>query len=220
MKITAIPAGDGAGTPASGNTRPASSGRPESRRPASASASTSPSASASTSASPRVLHVIHSLRCGGLERILIAVANGLSRRGCPQAICCQHERGALGDAVEAEVDQFVLGAGANDPRTPFRLRRLIRQWRPDVVHSEDFSVWGECAAALAYRGSPAHMHTFHGFLDTPPRRWRGLGCVLGAMTDALHAVSVGVAREVSDTFSIPIDRVGLLRNRQPPARYL
>jgi len=160
----------------------------------------------------RVLHVIHSLRRGGLERVLIAVANGLAQRGVPQAICCQHELGALRDAVDSAVDLFVLGAGPNDPRTPFRLRRIIRDWCPDVVHSEDFSVWAECVAALRWKGSPFHMHTFHGFLETPPRRWRGLGRVLAGMTHDLYAVSHGVADQVAETFNIPVSRVKLLQN--------
>lgn len=161
---------------------------------------------------PRVLHVIHSLRRGGLERVLIAVANGLTKRGIPQAICCQHELGALRDAVDSEVDLFVLRAGPNDPRTPFRLRRIIRDWRPDVLHSEDFSVWAECVAALRCKGSPFHMHTFHGFLETPPRRWRGLGRILAGMTHDLYAVSHVVAKQVAETFTIPVSRVNLLQN--------
>lgn len=161
---------------------------------------------------PRVLHVIHSLRRGGLERVLIAVANGLNKRGFRQAICCQHELGALRDAVDSEVDLFVLGAAPNDPRTPFRLRRIIRDWRPDVLHSEDFSVWAECVAALRCKGSCAHMHTFHGFLETPPRRWRRLGRILAAMTHDLYAVSRGVAEQVAETFTIPVSRVSLLPN--------
>ena len=156
--------------------------------------------------------MIHSLRCGGLERVLIALANGLSKRGVPQAICCQHELGALGDAVDSDVDLFVLGAGANDPRTPFRLRRITRDWRPDVLHSEDFSVWAECVAALRCKGSPFHMHTFHGFLETPPRRWRGLGRILAALTHDLYAVSSAVAEQVASTFTIPASRISLLQN--------
>ena len=51
----------------------------------------------------RVLHLLHSLRRGGLERVVVSVANGLSRRGLTQGVCCLHQAGPLIEALAPEV---------------------------------------------------------------------------------------------------------------------
>lgn len=85
----------------------------------------------------RVLHVIKGLAAGGAERLLVSMAGA-------RAPDVQFEVGYLmadqTDLVAELLDTgsrvHMLGGdrGMADPRWPFRLLRLVRDRRPDVVH--------------------------------------------------------------------------------------
>lgn len=160
----------------------------------------------------RVLHLVHSLDCGGLERIVVSLANGLNRRGLPQGVCCLHEAGPLGKALDPRVTVFVLGARPNDPGLPLKLRRVYRSFRPGVIDTADFASWPDATLAGLTCPGVKRARAFHGFLAPPPRRWRLAGHLLARWTHHLRAVSHQLALKVADVYRIPLARIEVTPN--------
>jgi len=167
----------------------------------------------------RVLHLLHSLRRGGLERVVVSVANGLNRRRVPQGVCCLHGPGPLLGALDPDVARFVLGARPNDPTLAFRLQRVYRLFRPDVIHTVDFCSWPDATLAAVLSPSIGRVHTFHGFLSRPAARWRWMGRLLARCTDVLQAVSRDAARQAAEHFRVSADRIEVIPNGVDVVRF-
>jgi glycosyltransferase involved in cell wall biosynthesis len=87
---------------------------------------------------PRLLLLITTLTFGGAETQVIRLAIELSRRGWLVKIVCLIDPNAyLNQLAEEQIEVESLGMprGVPDPRAIWRLRRIIRSWRPDIVHS-------------------------------------------------------------------------------------
>ncbi len=88
----------------------------------------------------KILHVIDSLGIGGMERVVIDVANGLDPARFEQVVCCISRRGEAADQLRDEVRCVDLGKGEKADRLmPLKLARIIRRERPDIVHSQSWS---------------------------------------------------------------------------------
>ena len=111
----------------------------------------------------RVLHVVQSLGLGGMEKVLVRVATALSPRGLDFHACCLTERGEQAASFPAPAQVHELGRGEGlSLRSVFRLRRLIRSIRPDVVHTHNIGplLYSSLAKLL---GAPARIvHGEHG----------------------------------------------------------
>ena len=87
----------------------------------------------------RVLQVVPSLGCGGAERMVVNLMTHLNRQRfeVAAAILNASEGGALERKLAEEKFQvWHLGRRPGfDPRIPLRIRKVVRQFRPHVVHS-------------------------------------------------------------------------------------
>src|SRR4051794_12025429 len=84
----------------------------------------------------KVLYVIPSLDYGGAARQLGLLAAGLPRDRFEPRVCVLGRDGPLGTPLRAAgVPVEVLGwTRSFDPRPPWRLRQILRDFRPDVLH--------------------------------------------------------------------------------------
>ncbi len=114
----------------------------------------------------KILHILDSLGVGGMERVLIDVANLLDPQQFEQAICTVTRSGTAAERVESHVKLFDMAKGeARDLAMPFKLVRVIREFQPDLVHTRSWAgVDGALATALAKaRGQRAKLvHSEHG----------------------------------------------------------
>lgn len=85
----------------------------------------------------RVLLLITELDPGGAEKQLFHLATGLDRARFEPRVVCLRGFGAVGEALrKAGVPAETLGMKRKwDVRAPFRLRRIVKEWKPDVLHS-------------------------------------------------------------------------------------
>jgi glycosyltransferase involved in cell wall biosynthesis len=101
----------------------------------------------------RVLEIIPTLVRGGAEKQLTLLAAGLPRDRFDVHVCTLTERGPLQSEIEAaEIPYHHIGkSGKIDPRAYRRLRKLIQEVRPDVVHTWLFAAnaYGRQAAYSA-----------------------------------------------------------------------
>jgi glycosyltransferase involved in cell wall biosynthesis len=157
------------------------------------------------------LHVLDSLHIGGLERVVVSLANGLQQRGLPQTVCCLRQAGPLARELGADVRLVELNARGRDWSLARRLHDLIARISPDVVHGENLGTWSDVVRAA--HGRFPVVQSFHGFLGAGlplPRRF--LVRRLAGQTDQMLAVSHALAAETARRFRIPLDDIVVVPN--------
>jgi len=93
---------------------------------------------------------------------MIDLANELASRH-ELTICCVKRLGALAESVDPRIDIHCLGKGeGNDLQLPFRLARLLREKRIDILHTHNWGVFLEGALAASFAGTAVRVHTVHG----------------------------------------------------------
>ncbi len=124
----------------------------------------------------RVAYVIDSLRRGGAEQLVLTTVQHLDRsRFEPVVIALASPLDLSGEFERAGVEVHVAGlVSPLDLRVVFRLFRIFRRVRPDLIHTHLrlSNVYGRLAAVLA--GVPAVVTSFH-HLDYsywPALTWR------------------------------------------------
>lgn len=164
----------------------------------------------------KILHVIDSLGIGGMERVVIDVANGLDSARFEQVVCCISRRGETAEELRGEVRCIDLGKGDQADRLmPLKLARLIRRERPDIVHSQS---WSGVDAALAILLTPGVklVHSEHGrnYHDlrgqTLLRRLARRGVYQRA--DTVFAISGEVREFYCRQTNFPIERMQVIPN--------
>ena len=163
----------------------------------------------------RVLHVITSLTVGGAERLVLSAACRLAPERFEHAICCLVEPGALAaEAAAAGVPVHTVGAfpGVTRPLAFLRLRRIIKQVAPTIVHThlQSANLYGRLAARLA--GVPLVMATEHNVYAHKPRRYVLVERALARWTDVLIAVSANVQQFLSRQLALPPSAIRVVYN--------
>lgn len=110
----------------------------------------------------RILHVLDSLAVGGMERVVIDVANLLDPERFEQVICCLSRRGEAARHLRPHIRCLDLGKGSRaDYLMPQKIMGVLRRERPDIVHSQSWSGVDAAIATLLMRG-PRMVHSEHG----------------------------------------------------------
>ncbi len=172
----------------------------------------------------RVLHVIDRLGVGGTEVGILKVIQGLSGECFQHRICTIRgfdENFARSQGFEGQIYvagrlnsglQFLLG----------RLARIMRDFRPHIVHSRN---WGAIEAMPAARlsGVPVAIHSEHGYevdmLDGLPSRQRVFRRFAYAGADAVFTVSEQLRSYHSRQAWLPIERFRVLPNGVNTSRF-
>lgn len=155
-------------------------------------------------ASPRsfrplvILHVVHSLKTGGMENGLVNLINLSNHHLFEHRICCLARSGATAAKLQRPVfvDELHFENG-NSVRCFARLVRYIHTIRPDIVHTR---TWGGIDGIIAATVArvPVIVHGEHGFLPEDPyghdlkRRWIRL--LLSPMVNHFITVSHDLQR--------------------------
>lgn len=165
----------------------------------------------------RVLHVIDRMSVGGTEIGILKVIQGLGSECFEHRICTirgydenfSRCRGFQGQVYRAGLlnsgFQFLLG----------RLVRIMRDFRPDIVHSRN---WGAIEAMPAARMSavPAAIHSEHGYevdmLKGLPTRRRVLRRLAYACADVVFTVSHELQSYHARQTWLPEERIRVLPN--------
>lgn len=184
----------------------------------------------------RVLHIIEAT-IGGARRHVVDVCRGLAQRGVDTALVCaalrepamrrdMAELAALGVEVR-ELPMLRAIRPHVDLAHVWELRRVMRELRPDIVHthSSKAGVLGRLASCSA--GVGARVHTPHTFAFL-------FGAMFSSRSRALfrtveHALApstarfVAVSRDEAATFAcagfIPEEKIRVVPNGVEPARF-
>lgn len=112
---------------------------------------------------PLVAHIIYRLDTGGLENGLVNLINRIPVGRYRHAIICLTGYSEFRRRIQrSDVQVYALDKPAgNSPLTLFRLWRLLKRLRPDIVHTRNLAAL-EAALPAALAGVPARIHGEHG----------------------------------------------------------
>jgi sugar transferase (PEP-CTERM/EpsH1 system associated) len=161
------------------------------------------------------LQVVAGLPRGGLENGVVNLLNGLAGDQFAQAVCCLEQRGELAGRVAAGIPIQVLDRARHDPALPLRLARIIRDWRPDLIHCRNWNTWLTTLQAHWLAGRRGTLvWSFHAFVDETayPRRCQIASRLLASSTDQLFAVCRDYAERFAALSKIPRRRFDVLYN--------
>jgi len=115
------------------------------------------------SGEPSVLHVVLSLDCGGLEHVVVQLCERAREEGRRVGVVCLEREGDL--ATQATATGATVTCLDKKPGLQWslrgRLRRLLAEWRPDVVHTHQIGALFYAGPAAKRLGVPT-VHTEHG----------------------------------------------------------
>ena len=144
------------------------------------------------SGEPRVAYVITSSGMGGAEQEVCHLAEEFRRRGWAVAVISMLALEApVADLTALGVQTFSLGMrrGIPDPRAVVKLERILRHWRPDVLHAHmvHANLLGRLSRLIAR--TPFVISTIHN--ENEGAQWRYLAYRL---TDGLSDVTTTVSK--------------------------
>lgn len=179
-----------------------------------------------------VMHLVPMLRVGGMERGVAKLANSHDRQCVRPAICSfMTPDPEVAATLQEGVPLYDLGRrDGNDPAMVWRLVRLLRKTRPDIVHAHSWGTLVEGYAASRLARIPFFVHGEHGTLETRKRNlaiqrwvWRRADRVLSVSARLAErmALIVGFSRERITTIPNGLDhRLYGLGRRQEARRML
>ena len=165
----------------------------------------------------RVLHVVARLGLGGTEHGVLKVLNGLGEEQFEHRLCAV--RGVDADfASRMNVATKAYSAGSAKPGFQFplfRLMRIMKEYRPHIVHTRNFgALEGLFAARLV--NVPVAIHSEHGYeleiLGGLPLRRRILCRALFPMADAVFAVTNELRTYHSEQSWLTAEKIRVIHN--------
>jgi glycosyltransferase involved in cell wall biosynthesis len=144
----------------------------------------------------RILYIIDSLNIGGAEMLLLSMLRGYQAQH--HDLCVAYfTHGPLYDDIRSlNIPVHRLSThGLADPRAVLRTLALIRDWKPEVVHTHliKSDLVGQVAAALA--SVPVRVSSVHSI--NPWRKKRVLSAISRRIASRTHAF-IAVTEEVSE----------------------
>jgi glycosyltransferase involved in cell wall biosynthesis len=111
-----------------------------------------------------VAHVVLSLDCGGLERVVLGLLRAGRGQGQSVSVVCVERPGALAAQAEAAGVRVVSADKPPGLRlgTVRRLEQIFGRLRPDVVHTHQIGPLLYAGPAARAAGVPVVVHTEHG----------------------------------------------------------
>lgn len=119
------------------------------------------------SAPVKVMHLVYTLRTGGMEKNVVKLVNALDPLRVRSAICSCTPADDLKHEVREGVPVHELNRRAgNDIRFVATLARLLRAERPHVLHTHGWGTLVEGYVAARLSGVPRLVHGEHGTTTT------------------------------------------------------
>jgi sugar transferase (PEP-CTERM/EpsH1 system associated) len=169
-----------------------------------------------------VVHVVLSLDVGGLERNVVNQVREGHSLGQRVSVVCLERPGVLAPRVE-ELGGAVVSLDKRPGIRPGlfdRLRRALRRWRPDVVHTHQIPTLFYTGPAARALGRVRVVHTEHGLpLFRDSVRARCVGRLSAAFCDRFFCLTEEMARAVKRYRVARPRKVLLIRNGIEPENY-
>jgi len=164
-----------------------------------------------------ICHVTVGLGIGGIEQLLVDLVSRRDRAKFSYSVCCLVEGGPREEQLKelGAPIHHVHGTSASDPRTLFRLARLFRRLRPDIlhIHCPLYASWVIPAGLLGGVGKiVASVHNTYWHTGAKLAAVRLLAALQRRWVAKTIAVSAAVADYVRAEGCSSADRVTVIHN--------
>jgi sugar transferase (PEP-CTERM/EpsH1 system associated) len=167
---------------------------------------------------PLIAHVVYRLDMGGLENGLVNLINRIPQQRYRHAIVCMTDYSDFHKRIRRDdIRIFAMHkkASGNDSGVFFRLYRLFRQIRPDLVHSRNVGALDSLLPAVL-AGVPSRLHGEHGRdvtdLDGSSARMRWLRRLHRPMVSQYIALSRDLESYLRHGVGVPHERIAQIYN--------
>lgn len=161
----------------------------------------------------KVLQVSLSLGIGGLEKLLVELAIRLNRENFTSVVCCLSEENDLvGILKKNGIKVFFLPKkDCMDFGLIFKLARLLKQEKVDIIHTHDnaANLYGICAAKLA--GVKHVINTEHGFMFIGEGRKKIINRILPLYNKTIACVSEAIRNNLIEG-GLPAQKLTVIPN--------
>jgi glycosyltransferase involved in cell wall biosynthesis len=168
----------------------------------------------------KILHVLPKLDTGGAERVVVEIAEAITRAGQIALIAC--EPGPLAQAaLRAGAEIIDMPLATKSPfamrRNAGRLARLIRERRIDLVHAHSRApAWS--ALWATQRTNTPFVTTYHGaYNENAPLKRRYNAVMAGGAR--VIAVSHFIAKMVRERHGVGDDRLRIIQGGVDPVKF-
>jgi glycosyltransferase involved in cell wall biosynthesis len=169
----------------------------------------------------RVLLLSTSMGMGGADQQLLSAALGLRDRGHEVRIVSLTPLGEMGARARAaglRTDSLEMRRGIPDPRGLARLVRLVRDWRPTVLHSHMLHANLMARAVRLFAPIPAVVSTIHNIYEGGRLRMLGYRLTNG-LVDHMTIISQAAADRFIRERIVPSALLEVVPNGVDTERY-
>ena len=146
----------------------------------------------------KIMHLVLSMDVGGLERVVLSLVGQALAMGHDVSVLCLERPGDLSESVEAlAVKLWCVDKPAGlRLATIGRIEKVLRQVRPEVVHTHQIGALFYGGPAAKRAGVPVVVHTEHGMHFDRSARACWLGWWAARRAQRFFCVSPDIARAV------------------------
>jgi glycosyltransferase involved in cell wall biosynthesis len=159
-----------------------------------------------------VVHVVLNLEAGGLERLVVELANRVDPARVESHVLALQYAGRhaeeLRDSSMMHVSPRMSKWSMLYPRT---LARTLRTFAPDVVHSHS-GAWFKAARAARLAGVSRVVHTDHGRVIPDTLNARVTDALAARQTDVVVSVSDPLAQVLHESLRVSAPKLRVIRN--------
>ncbi|MBF0421607.1 MAG: TIGR03088 family PEP-CTERM/XrtA system glycosyltransferase [Magnetococcales bacterium] len=165
----------------------------------------------------RIVHLLYSLDVGGLESVLVSLINHLPWDRFEHHVIALTRCGQLKNRIQRSDVHFydLEKQHGKDWWVWFRLWKLLRQIRPDLIHSFNIATL-EGAVSAFFAGRPVVVHAEHGRDSYDPkgenRTYILLRRILNPLVDTFICVSRDLHSWLRERVHIPERKIRLIVN--------
>jgi sugar transferase (PEP-CTERM/EpsH1 system associated) len=170
-----------------------------------------------------IAHIIFRFDYGGLENGVVNIINGLSDSGFEHTVIALTEATQFADRLDGSVSVHTLGKKpGKDFGMYVRLYKLLRQLKPDIVHTRNMGTM-DCAFIAFLARVPVRIHGEHGWdvfdPDGTNRKYRWMRLILHRFVHRIVTVSDDLRRWLVNVVGIPEPKVQHICNGVDTERF-
>ncbi len=169
----------------------------------------------------RVMFLSTSMGMGGADKQLLSAAQLMHAQGHDVCIVSLTELGPMGLEARSQgirTESLDMRRGVPDPRGLIRLIRLVRAWKPDVLHSHMVHANLMARAVRLFARVPVMVSTIHNIYEGGPL-WMAAYRISNGLVDHMTIISEAAANRFVNERIVPRELLTFVPNGVDTERF-